>query len=84
LWNSYEGAISAKRVDESVRRILRSKRWSRLLDSPYPDASRRRPFPRQTHATRSAARESITLLENDGTLPLRKRAILVTGPGRNR
>ena len=81
-----EGVIDEARIDESVRRILEMKIELGLLDAPRPDpvwtdrvgteASRR--------TAREAARESITLLRNDGVLPLARGArILLAGPAAN-
>lgn len=78
-----EGTIPESRIDESVRRILTLKAELGLLDSPYPDAALRDRFAAQASrdAARQAARESITLLKNEGVLPLRAGArVLVTGP----
>ncbi len=81
-----EGTIPESRVDESVRRILLLKAELGLLDAPRPDPALRARFATEAAAgaARQAARESITLLKNDGVLPLRKDArILVTGPAAN-
>jgi beta-glucosidase len=79
-----EGAVSESRIDESVRRILTLKEALGLFDNPFPDASLRARFATEEAAAvaRQAARESITLLKNEGgILPLRPDAkILVTGP----
>jgi beta-glucosidase len=79
-----EGAIPESRIDESVRRILTLKEELGLFDAPFPDAAARAGFATEASAevARQAARESITLLRNEGgILPLRPDAkILVTGP----
>lgn len=78
-----DGAIPERRIDESVRRILTLKAELGLLDAPYPDPASRSLFATESSAetARRAARESITLLKNDGVLPLKRDAkILVTGP----
>jgi beta-glucosidase len=78
-----EGTIPVSRIDQSVRRILRLKAQLGVLDSPYPRNSDRAFFGAQTsrEVAAQAARESITLLKNDGTLPLtRDVRVLVTGP----
>lgn len=79
-----EGTVSESRLDESVRRILTLKEALGLFDNPFPDASLRARFATDEAAAvaRQAARESITLLRNEGgVLPLRPDAkILVTGP----
>jgi beta-glucosidase len=79
-----EGTIPESRIDQSVRRILTLKEELGLFDSPFPDPLARAAFATEASAevARQAARESITLLKNEGgILPLRPDAkILVTGP----
>jgi beta-glucosidase len=79
-----EGTIPESRIDASVRRILTLKESLGLFDAPYPDPAARARFATEEAArtAREAARESITLLKNEGgILPLRRDArILVTGP----
>ncbi|HEY0017950.1 MAG TPA: glycoside hydrolase family 3 N-terminal domain-containing protein [Longimicrobium sp.] len=79
-----EGAITESRIDQSVRRILALKEALGLFDRPLPDPALRAGFATEASAevARQAARESITLLKNEGgILPLRPDAkILVTGP----
>jgi beta-glucosidase len=79
-----EGAIPESRIDQSVRRILTLKEELGLFDQPFPDATPRAGFATEAsgEVARQAARESITLLKNEGgVLPLRPDAkILVTGP----
>jgi beta-glucosidase len=78
-----EGAIPEERVDASVRRILAMKLDLGLLDDPHPDPAwvTRTDTAAARQAVRQAARESITLLQNDGVLPLaRDVRVLVTGP----
>ena len=78
-----EGKVPMSRINEAVRRILRVKFELGLFENamppePAPDIG--------TNASRDvalqAARESMTLLKNDGgLLPLaRNRKVLVTGP----
>ncbi|MFM2294578.1 MAG: Periplasmic beta-glucosidase precursor [Verrucomicrobiota bacterium] len=78
-----EGKVSEKRINESVRRILKLKRDVGLLKNPLPDAAKRADWNRPEYKTVAlqAAEESIVLLKNDGDLPLAKSAkILVCGP----
>ncbi|HEX5167748.1 MAG TPA: glycoside hydrolase family 3 N-terminal domain-containing protein [Cyclobacteriaceae bacterium] len=79
-----EGKISRERIDLSVSRILRLKLELGLFENPYPRNDR---FDRIGTAENKAkaleaARESIVLMKNDGTLPLAssKRIVLA---GRN-
>jgi beta-glucosidase len=82
-----DGTIPEARVDQSVRRVLMLKARLGLLDAPYPDPAARPLFATEASAevARRAARESITLLKNEGgILPLKRDAkILVTGPAAN-
>jgi beta-glucosidase len=79
-----ENKVPMSRIDEAVSRILLVKYQVGLFDRPMPDASLKTNF--ATANSRAvaleAARESMTLLKNDGSiLPLAKdRKILVTGP----
>jgi beta-glucosidase len=79
-----ENKVPMSRIDEAVKRILLVKYQIGLFERPMPDASLKPNF--ATAASRAvaveAARESITLLKNEGAiLPLSKdRKILVTGP----
>jgi len=82
-----EGRISEKRIDESVRRILRLKFELGLFEHPYPRKDR---FDRigsvdNRQMALDAARESIVLLKNENqTLPARKPSrIGVFGPSAN-
>src|SRR5438105_154451 len=79
-----EGAVPQSRIDEAVRRILRVKFELGLFENPMPDASlkSRIGLPASRQLALQAARESMTLLKNDGgLLPLDKgRKVLVTGP----
>lgn len=78
-----DGVIPESRIDESVRRILTMKERMGLFDDPYPDQSLSDDFalPESRAVARQAAAESITLLQNDGILPLQEGGrILVTGP----
>lgn len=81
-----EGKVSESRIDESVYRILEVKFKLGLFDDPYVDpekASKVLGCKIHRKVALEAARESITLLKNEGNiLPLSKNieAILVTGP----
>jgi len=79
-----EKKVSMTRIDEAVRRILKVKYDLGLFENPMPSASARSNFGRLEYAQVSlqAARESLTLLKNDGNiLPLSKnKKVLVTGP----
>lgn len=79
-----EGAVPQARIDEAVRRILLVKFELGLFDNAMPDASliSRIGLPESRQLALQAARESMTLLKNDGgVLPLDKsRKVLVTGP----
>lgn len=78
-----DGVISEERIDESVRRILRTKVKLGLMEEAYPpeDAPSINP-PSAQQANLRAARQSLTLLENKkDLLPLSPDAqVLVTGP----
>ena len=77
------GQIPRSRIDESVRRILTLKYKLGMFDHPYVAGA---PPPASSTADRSLARkaadESMTLLENNGVLPLSasKGPIVVAGP----
>lgn len=79
------GEISETRLDESVTRILELKFALGLFDDPYPEASATENFglTRYEATAFDAARESVTLLQNEeGVLPLDKSTrVLVAGPG---
>ena len=82
------GRVSAARLDESVRRMLRVKRALGLFEQPYagmdPERERRERGARDIVAlAREAARRSIVLLRNeDSLLPLRRsrQRIALIGP----
>ena len=79
-----EGELSEEIVDESVRRVLEQKFRLGLFEDPYVDAENARDVvgaDEHRDAALDAARESMTLLENDGILPLDAETdVLVTGP----
>jgi beta-glucosidase len=76
--------LSAERVDDAVRRLLRLKHALGLFDDPYVDPAGEvlRPVPVSRAAARAAAERSAVLLKNDGTLPLPEGPlrVLLAGP----
>jgi beta-glucosidase len=79
-----EGAVPMSRIDEAVGRILAVKSRLGLFDDPLRglEAATVIGAPAARAVSLDAARESITLLKNEGgVLPLRAGArVLVTGP----
>lgn len=79
-----ERKIPMTRIDDAVRRILRVKYQLGLFDNPMLGSSAKANFgkPEYVEASLQAARETLTLLKNEGDiLPLAKnKKILVTGP----
>jgi beta-glucosidase len=83
LQDVQSGAISTERIDEAVRRILTLKFNLGLFDHPFVDASKAdAAVTAGRDVTLQAARESITLLRNQGNaLPLSASSkLVVTGP----
>jgi beta-glucosidase len=77
------GAVSMDRINEAVRRILVLKFRLGLFEHPTVDADRAEDIEGDHMGlARRAAAATMTLLENDGTLPLRRERanVLVTGP----
>ncbi len=78
------GKMSQQTLDQAVRRVLRLKFEMGLFEHPYVDmrlAERGVHDDAAVSAAREAARASITLLKNDGILPLSKSArVAVIGP----
>ncbi|MGZ4272120.1 MAG: glycoside hydrolase family 3 C-terminal domain-containing protein, partial [Solirubrobacteraceae bacterium] len=77
------GDVDPALVDRAVARVLAVKFELGLFEAPYVDAAAARPPLEADRAlARDAARASIVLLENDGTLPLRDdlATIAVIGP----
>lgn len=79
-----EGDVPMSRIDESVRRVLTMKFRLNLFDEPFTPANTEYPkvasgeFLQLSH---DIAAESITLLKNDGILPLKSgQRVSVTGP----
>ena len=79
-----EGKVPMSRIDDAIRRILRVKYQLGLFENPMPSPSVKSNFgkPEYAQASLQAARETMTLLKNDGNiLPLAKnKKVLVTGP----
>jgi beta-glucosidase len=78
-----EGKISEKRINQSVKKILRLKASLGLFDNPYPAENSTREEDRRDHLNMAqiAAEGSMVLLKNEGILPLDKSIsrIAVTG-----
>jgi beta-glucosidase len=78
-----DGAVDPALVDRAVARVLAVKFELGLFEDPYVEAEAARPPLEADRAlAREAARASLVLLENDGTLPLRDdlATIAVVGP----
>jgi len=80
-----EGSVSQETVNTAVRRILRAKFLLGLFERPHVDprkAPRSLDTPAARKLARTAAQKSITLLANNGALPLAKtvKSIAVVGP----
>jgi beta-glucosidase len=78
------GTISAARLDDAVRRILRVKFRLGLFDAARPFEGRMELLSSAAHRqlAREAVRKSLVLLKNRGALPIHPGArVLVTGPG---
>ncbi len=79
-----DGKISEETIDDSVRRILRVKFQLGLFEAPYVDPEYAEEIvgcEEHQKLSLQAARDSMTLLKNNGILPLSKDAkILVAGP----
>ncbi len=83
---TFTANVPTSRIDDAVRRVLRLKFQLGLFENPYGDPVNgpyRFHTPAYTALANQAARESMTLLKNDGLLPLRLAAgdnIVVAGP----
>ena len=77
-----EGKISEKDLDIAAGRVLKIKFDLGLFDNPYiPEDGIKVRTPENIGVARKAALESVTLLENNGILPLRKNMkVAVIGP----
>ena len=87
-----EGQVKMSRIDDAVRRILRTKYRLGLFDKPNTGGKGYEKFGSDEHAQKAlqAAEESMVLLKNEGNLlPLSPNAqqpspkILLTGPNAN-
>ncbi len=68
-----KGELPAERIDDAVRRVLRMKFRLGLFEHPYTDETGWESLircPEHREIALRAARKSITLLKNDGILPL--------------
>ncbi len=80
-----KGLITETDIDRAVERVLGMKFLAGLFDNPYVDLDRAGKEVGAGHAreiSREVARQSITLLKNDGILPFDKnlKSIAVIGP----
>jgi beta-glucosidase len=78
-----EGQVPIDRIDDAVRRILRAKARMGLFQKPCtrPDDYPKFGSPEFERASYECAAESITLLKNDGSLPIPEGSgVLVCGP----
>jgi beta-glucosidase len=82
------GRVSAKEIDIAARRFLTLKFQAGLFEHPYPDADAADALTGNAQADAlalEAARRSVVLLKNDGTLPLdtNVKTLAVIGPNAN-
>jgi beta-glucosidase len=79
-----EGRVAQAKVDLAVRRMLELKFRAGLFENPYADAAASAAITNNAEARAlalKAAQRSITLLKNDGMLPLKPEgSIAVIGP----
>ncbi|MBO0881008.1 MAG: glycoside hydrolase family 3 C-terminal domain-containing protein, partial [Mycobacterium sp.] len=84
--DNFIAGVPAARIDDAVRKILTVKFTMGLFDTPYGDSvngSYRFHQPSYVALANQASRESMTLLKNNGVLPLKLGAgdnIVVAGP----
>jgi len=78
------GKVSEEALNTAVRRVLRMKFEMGLFEHPYVDSKSADKEVNNDHAiatARQAAQECVTLLKNDGILPLNKNIkVAVVGP----
>ncbi len=84
-----EGRISMERIDDAVRRVLTLKFRLGLFENPYTDEEHFKDVIRcknHIEASHNAAKQAITLIKNDGILPLKKsyKKIALLGPNSSR
>jgi beta-glucosidase len=80
------GQVLQERIDDAVRRILRLKFRLNLFEKPYSDPNDFPDVGSDAHIETNyqAASESLTLLKNDGVLPIQAgKKVLVTGYASN-
>lgn len=79
-----EGRVSEATIDQAVRRMLELKFRAGLFENPYADAAQSVAITNNAEARAlalKAAQRSITLLKNDGMLPLKAQGTIgVFGP----
>ncbi len=84
--DTFVAGVPAGRIDDAVRRVLRLKFQLGLFENPYGDPVNgpyRFHQPAYAALANQASREAMTLLKNDGILPMRLNAgdnIVVAGP----
>ena len=77
------GRVSMATLDRAVKRVLVRKFKAGLFDNPYlpEDSAREVRSPQHVAVAAQVARESVTLLKNDGVLPLKAGTrIALVGP----
>ncbi len=86
---NFTANVPAARINDAVRRVLRLKFQLGIFENPYGDPVNgpyRFHTPAYTALANQASREAMTLLKNNGTLPVRLNAgdnIVVAGPRAN-
>ena len=81
-----DGRVAQSDIDNAVRRMLRLKFLAGLFENPYADARYAKSITGNAEARAlavEAAKKSVVLLKNDGTLPLHAdalRTLAVIGP----